>query len=173
MLKKILIFIGALIVLLLILAMFLPSSYRVERSTTINAPAEKVYNQVADFSNYMNWNPWTKMDPEAKNTVSENSKGVGAVWSWEGKKVGKGSLTIEKAVENKSLETKLVFTAPRQDEGKGYWTFEETDGKTKVTWAMEGELGYPVGRFMGLMMEGMLGDSFEEGLTNIKEIVEK
>jgi ribosome-associated toxin RatA of RatAB toxin-antitoxin module len=173
MLKKILIFIGALIALLLVLAIFLPSNYRVERSATINAPVEDVYNQVADFNNYAKWNPWSKMDPEAKITVSENSSGVGANWSWEGEEIGTGSLTIEKAEEYKSIETKLVFTAPRQDEGIGFWTFEETDGKTKVTWAMEGELGYPIGRFMGLMMEGMLGESFEQGLNNIKEIVEK
>lgn len=173
MIKKILIFIIAFVALLLVLAIFLPSSYRVERSATINASTEAVYNQVVDFNNYVKWNPWTKMDPDAKIAISENSSGVGASWSWEGEVVGKGTLSIEKAEEYKSIETKLVFTAPRQDEGKGFWIFEEVDGKTKVTWAIEGELGYPIGRYMGFMMDGMLGESFELGLNNIKAIVEK
>ena len=173
MLKKIVIFLVALVGLLLVLAIFLPSSYKVERSATINAPAEKVYTQVVDLNNYLKWNPWSKMDMKAKHTISANSQGIGAVWSWDGQEVGKGSLTIEKVVENKSIETKVLFTSPRQDEGKGFWTFEETSGTTKVTWAMEGELGYPIGRFMGLMMDGMLGSNFEQGLANLKEITEK
>lgn len=172
MLKKILIFILALVGLLLILAIFLPSSYRVERTATINASAGEIYSQVVDLNNYLKWNPWSKMEPGAKNTISEKSVGVGASWSWEGEIVGTGSLTIQKAEENKSVETKIVFTSPRQDEAKGIWSFEEADGKTIVTWAMEGELSYPIGRFMGLMMDGMMGKDFEKGLANIKEIVE-
>ncbi len=173
MLKKILIFIVALIALLLIMAIFLPSSYKVERSATFNASAEEVYNQVVDLNNYLKWNPWSKMDPEAKQTVAEKSSGIGASWSWHGEVVGKGSLTITKAIEYKSIETKLVMIEPRQDEGLGTWLFEETGGKTTVTWSMEGELGYPIGRYMGLFMDNMLGEQFETGLDNIKKIVEQ
>jgi len=173
MLKKVVVFLIALIGLFLVLAIFLPSSYNVERSATINAPAEKVFIQVADLNNYLKWNPWSQMDKEAKNTVSSNNQGVGASWSWDGQEVGKGSLSIEKVEENKSIETKILFTSPRQDEGKGFWTFEETNGTTKVTWAMEGELGYPIGRYMGLMMDGMLGSNFEKGLAKLKTIAEK
>ncbi len=173
MLKKIIIFLVALVVLLLVLAIFLPSNYKVERSTTINAPVEKVFIQVADLNNYLKWNPWSQMDKEAKNTITENSQRAGATWSWEGEVVGKGSLTIVKAEKYKSIETKIIFTSPRQDEGKGFWTFEDINGTTKVTWWMEGELNYPIGRFMGLMMESMLGDNFEKGLASLKELTEE
>ena len=172
MIKKIFIFIMALIALLLVLAIFLPSSYKVERSLTINAPAEVVYKQVIDLNNYLKWNPWSKMDPEAKQTVAEKSFGVGASWSWDGEVVGKGGLTITEAVEYTSIKTELEFTEPRQDKGIGHWFFEESGGTTIVTWSMEGDLGYPVGRYMGLMMDGMLGEQFEQGLENIKTIVE-
>ena len=51
-LKNLLIIIVAIIALLLIVAVFLPSEYRVERSVEINKPAEEVYNYVADFNNF-------------------------------------------------------------------------------------------------------------------------
>lgn len=173
MIKKILLFIVSLIGLVLVLAIFLPSSYKVERTTTINAKQKTIFNNVADLNNYLKWNPWSKMDPEAKNTISENSKGVGASWSWDGPTVGKGSLSIVKLEEFKSIETKIIFTEPRQDEGSGYWTFEKTDNGTKVTWAMKGELAYPIGKIMGLFMDNMLGGDFEKGLANLKEVCEE
>ena len=37
---------------------------------------------------------------------------------------------------------------------------------------MEGELGYPISRYMGLMMDGMLGKDFEQGLASLKELSE-
>lgn len=169
MLKKILIFILGLVALLLLIAFFLPSSFNVERSVTINAPVDEVYNNVADFNNYLTWNPWSKMDPEAQNTITGEGKGVGASWSWDGKVVGKGSLTYTSLQELKSVASKLVFTSPRQSEANDLWTFETTSGGTKVTWTMSGELSYPIERYVGMMMDGMLGKDLENGLANLKE----
>ena len=41
----------------------LPTSFRVERSQLINAPAEKVYGLVADPREWKKWSVWNQRDP--------------------------------------------------------------------------------------------------------------
>lgn len=171
--KKILIFIVGLIALFLIFAIFLPSSYQVKRSTTINAPVETVFNNVADFNNYLHWNPWSKMDPEAKNSISGNGNQVGDSWTWDGQVVGKGSLTYVEINALQSIKSKLVFTAPREDTADDLWEFEKNGNITNVVWTLKGELAYPIGRFMGFFLDDMLGKDMENGLQNLKEYSEK
>lgn len=172
-LKTILIILVALVALILLVAAFLPSSYHVERSTIINMPVDSAFIQVNDFNHYSAWNPWTAMDPDSKVKMSDPSYGVGSKWEWSGEIVGTGSITREQVVENKLIQSTLEFTAPRADVAKNEWHFEAIDSNsTKITWAMGGNLDYPVGRFLGLMMDGMIGGDFEQGLKNLKERTE-
>lgn len=173
MMKKILIFVVGLIALFLVFALFLPSSYHVKRNVTINASIETVFNNVANFNNYLQWNPWSKMDPEARNSISGNGNQAGDSWSWDGQVVGKGSLTYVEINELESIKSKLVFTAPREDTADDLWEFEKNGEATKVIWTMKGHLAYPIGRFMGFFLDDMLGEDMEKGLTNLKDFSEK
>lgn len=173
MLKRILLFVGAFLALLLIIAALLPSNYRVERSTTINAPVGKVFEQVADLNNYIKWNPWSELDADAKNTVTERGRGTGSIWSWEGEIVGKGNLSIVKLEEGKSIETKVTFLEPMESTSSGFWKFENSDHGTNVSWAFEGGLSYPIERYIGFFMDDMLGEDFEKGLANLKNRCEE
>lgn len=166
--KILLMAVGILAALFLIVAAFLPASYAVERSIEINQAPEVVFEHVVDFNHYLQWNPWSKMEPGAKNIISGTQKEVGASWKWEGDTVGTGSLTIEKIEPNKTIQSKLAFIAPYQSQASDNWTFEPTANGTKATWHNTGELPYPVMRYMGLMMESMLGPQFEQGLRDLK-----
>jgi len=171
--KILLIAVGALAALFLLVAAFLPSSYAVERSIEINKAPEIVFEHVADFNNYLKWNPWSKMDPTAKNTISGTQKTVGASWVWEGnEQLGKGSMTIEKIEPYKTIHSKLTFMEPYQSVARDSWTFEATANGTKATWHNTGELAYPVMRYFGLMLEGMLGPQFEQGLQSLRALCE-
>lgn len=167
-LKIVLMAVGVLAALFFLVAAFLPASYAVERSIEINKAPEVVFEQVADFNNYLKWNPWAKMEPAAKNTIAGTQKEVGASWKWEGQEVGMGSLTIEKIEPHKAIHSKLAFIAPYQSRASDSWTFEPTANGTKAIWHNTGELPYPMMRYMGLMMEGMLGPQFEQGLRDLK-----
>ena len=172
-LKILLSAVGALAALFLLVAAFLPSSYTVERSIEINKPPAVVFEQVADFNNYLKWNPWSKLEPTAKNTITGVQKQVGASWMWEGSdQIGKGSLTLEKIEPYRALAFKLAFIAPYESEASDSWTFEQTPNGTKATWHNTGELPYPMMRYMGLMLEGMLGPQFEQGLYDLKALSE-
>ncbi|MBN1406503.1 MAG: SRPBCC family protein [Calditrichaceae bacterium] len=171
-LKGILFFLVVLIILFLAVALFLPSTSHVERSITINLPADSIYALVVDYNYYQDWNPWSKMEPTAKGEISGPVGQAGQKWSWEGEIIGSGSLTTEKIIPGEYIESKLEFTAPQAMQSKDIWKFESTQAGSKITWINEAELGYPVERYFGLFMDNMLGGEFESGLVNLKMLAE-
>ena len=52
------------IVLLLIIALFLPDGYFIEKSAIIKKPCDFVMDKVADFHNHILWNPISKIVEE-------------------------------------------------------------------------------------------------------------
>jgi hypothetical protein len=172
MIKKLLYLLLGIIALILIVAALLPGTYIVERTIEIAKPPEIVYPLVADYNQWLKWSPWPKMDPEAKQTVSGSPGTTGHSWSWEGKQAGTGSITIAHTEENRAVHSKLVFKEPMSSEADDSILLEPTATGTKVTWRNSGNLPYPVGRFFGLGIEGMLGPQFEEGLAAIKSLAE-
>jgi uncharacterized protein YndB with AHSA1/START domain len=172
MIKKLLYLAIAVVALILVVAALLPGSYTVERSVEIAKPPEVVYPLVADYNNWLKWSPWPKMDPAAKQTVTGTPGGAGHSWSWEGEKSGVGSMTLAAVEPNRSVQSKLVFKEPITSEADDYILLEPTATGTRVTWRNTGNLPYPVGRFFGLGVEGMLGPQFEEGLAGVKSIAE-
>lgn len=173
MLKKVLIGLAVVIVLVIGIAFLMPKEIVVERSTVINEPVEKVFEQLNSFPNWVAWSPWQKLDPEMKHTYSGPESGVGHKDAWvsDNKEVGKGSQTIVTSVPGELIESKLEFDG--QGEAKGFFKFEEVEGGTKVTWGMNMDAGMnPMMRYMGTMMDGMMGPVFEQGLADMKTHVE-
>jgi len=165
--------VGGLVALFLVVAAVLPSSYRVERAIEINRPAAVIYPLVANLPNWPKWDPFTEQEPAAKSTFTGEAGTVGSKWNWEGKVIGTGSLTVEEIVPNQSIRSKMVSVAPQPWAATDNWKFEPTAAGTKVTWMIEGDLGYPVERVFGLFMESMLGPTFEKGLANLKKVSEQ
>lgn len=159
--------------LALLVAAFLPSTYHVERSIIVNASPLQCYENVVNLEHYRNWNPWSKMEPTAKQLVHSPSRGVGAKWSWNGEKIGEGSLTITKEQPGQGLETKLEFLRPMESVSVGKWRFIAQEQGTEIIWGNSGELDYPLGRFFGLTINDMLGKDFEKGLSNLKQYIEE
>src|SRR5205814_6779293 len=86
---------AAIIVIFLLIVATRPSSFRIERKTTIAAPPASVFAKVNDLHNWQAWSPWEKMDPDLKRTYGGPSAGNGATYAWVGnKKVGEGRMTI-------------------------------------------------------------------------------
>ncbi|MCI0482383.1 MAG: hypothetical protein L0213_12455, partial [Candidatus Dadabacteria bacterium] len=49
-----------------------------------------------------------------------------------------------------------------------------SDGDTEVTWAMSGDMGKSLtSGYFALLMDTMVGNMFEKGLSNLKSVVEK
>jgi hypothetical protein len=162
-----------LIALLFIVAIFLPSQYRVERSVEVNQPVGIVYGYVADFNNFHQWSPWTILDPNHPYEVTGDSGKVGQKYFWDGDLIGSGYMVFTEFKPYDLIISDIVFLAPQEGEGVVDWKFNSNDNKTKVTWGLTGNADYPLGRYYGLMMDNFLGKSFEEGMSNLKKEVEK
>ena len=174
MLKKLLIALAVLVVGIFAAALLKSPDFRVERSLVIAAPAEKLFPYFDNHKKFNEWNPWSKMDPEAKNTYSGPESGVGAVASWDGKMVGKGSATITESKPNERIIERMDWLEPMQGVSTVEFTFKpESEGKTKVTWAMYGTNQGLLSKVMSLVFncESMCGPEFEKGLADVAKLV--
>lgn len=173
MLKKILVVLAGLVALILIIPVFLPSSFKVVRTIEIAKPAETVFRHLADYQNWNAWSPWYQMDPKAKQTFSGKAGEVGHKETWDGEILGAGYQVVEEIIPNQLLKSKLVFTKPDPMESTATFKLEPIPTGVKIIWSNEGKLDYPVGRYFGPFLDKMLGKDFEDGLSNLKKLAEK
>jgi hypothetical protein len=163
------IFIG-LIVVLLVVAAFLPKTYHIEKTMIIKKPVTEVMNRVANLNEYAAWNPWQQSDRTATKTISGSAGTPGHQYSWKGKKVGMGTLTLTD-LDERHLHFALTFLKPWKATAKDNWLFEAWgEGETKVTWENSGGLPWPMARLMGPLLNKNLNHQFEQGLNNLKKL---
>lgn len=165
--------IGVIVLLLLILPAVLPSGYTVERSIAIDRPTEVVFPKVADFEQFTQWDPWSPQDTQASKSLTGAAGEIGAKWAWKGEIMGTGSMTLMGIEANKNLLFKLQFDEPFKSIADNTFTFENLEGKTKVTWKITVTETDYFSRYMNPMMDGMLGKDFETGLNSLKVLCEK
>lgn len=152
-----------------------PSSFAVERSATMAAAPGAVFAQVNDLKAWDDWSPWSKLDPNAKTTLSTPSAGKGATFAWAGNdQIGEGNLTIVESKPDELVEVEQVFVKPYAGKCRLAFTLVPAAGGTKVTWKMDGTNDFFGKAFCLFMdMDAMLGTPFEQGLANLKQVVEK
>ncbi len=174
MLKKILIGLAVLLVVFLVVVATRPSEFRVQRSATMNASAPTVFAQVNELKKWEAWSPWAKMDPSMKQSYEGPAAGNGAVYKWDGNnQVGAGKITISESQPSEMVRFKLDFLRPFESTCTTIFTFKPEGNQTAVTWTMEGKNNF-IGKAMSLFMDcdKMVGGQFEQGLAQMKSIVE-
>lgn len=151
-----------------------PTEYRVERSVTIDAPAELVFDHVNNHKMRDAWSPWERMDPEMEKSYEGPEAGVGAIYKWTGNdSVGTGILEITESVPHEYIKSTLTFTAPWESESTVEWNFEESGNGVKTSWAVSGE--FP-GYLFWMNQEDadeMMGNDFQRGLDKLKIAAEE
>ena len=173
MLKKILIAFAALLGCVLVVGLVLPSRFHVERSTTIHAPPEAVYDAVASLERWQDWAPWNaRTYPGTRWRAGGAQVGVGAVHSWSGEDVGNGTLSLTQA-DPKTGVAYDMSTENGRYVMHGRISFEPAGQDTRVTWVDEGDLGgNPFTHYLVPLIQSRLGGNLEEGLANLKKRVE-
>ena len=150
-------------------------AFRIERSATIKASADAVFAQVNDFQNWRAWSPWEKLDPALKRSYDGPPAGTGSQYAWIGNKnVGQGRMTILDSRPGEIVRIKLEFFKPFAATNTAEFRFKPTEGGTAVTWSMSGHNNF-MSRVMCLFinMDRMVGGQFEQGLANMKNVVER
>ncbi|WP_406825854.1 SRPBCC family protein [Pedobacter sp. KACC 23697] len=152
---------------------FLPKSYSVNRTITILAPDSIIYKNIADYHEFYKWNAWSKMDPQAKITITGTVAQPGHLYQWNGEKSGTGQMLINKVAVNKMVDMELKFIKPMESVAKNRFDIEKVENGNKVTWTMSGESKGIINKWFCLFMDKMIGKDFEEGLKFLKEKSEK
>ncbi|MDP3682284.1 MAG: SRPBCC family protein [Flavobacterium sp.] len=175
--KKILLGLFAIIVLALLIALFLPKEYAVEREITINKSKDSVFNYIKYLKNQDNFSVWSSKDPAMKKTFTGTDGTVGAIAGWDSKdkNVGVGEQEIKKIVEGKRIDFELRFKVPFESTDNAYMITEAISAnQTKVKWGFDGKMPYPMNLMLPIMnMEEMLGKDLQDGLNNLKAVLEE
>ncbi|HSW11680.1 MAG TPA: SRPBCC family protein [Solimonas sp.] len=161
------------IVALLLFAATRPDSFRVERSTLVQAPPAAIQPLIEDFHRWTAWSPWEHRDPAMKRTYSGAERGIGAAYAWEGNsEVGSGRMEILESTPQK-IVIKLDFITPFEGHNTAEFTLVPEGNSTRVGWAMFGPANY-LSKVMGLLfnMDKMIGKDFEAGLASLKTAAE-
>jgi polyketide cyclase/dehydrase/lipid transport protein len=151
-----------------------PSEFRTSRSAKMAAPPSAAFDQVNNLRSWDAWSPWAKLDPDCKNTYEGPSAGKGAKFHWAGNnQVGEGRMEIIDSRPSELVRLRLDFLKPFKATNTAEFTFKPEGGQTNVTWSMFGRNNFMF-KAMGLFMncDKMVGGQFEQGLANMKSVVE-
>ena len=144
----------------------MPKTY-VEKSITVAAGVDKVKSIIADFNHWKPWSPWFILEPEAKESVTDNGK----THEWDGKRIGSGIIKVV-AEEDTVIKYDLQFLKPWKSQSKSDFIVEKIDDNTtKLTWTMAGSLPFFM-FWMKTMMERLIGMDYDRGLLMLKEYIE-
>lgn len=176
-LKRILLVLAILLTVVVIAALFMNDKFAVKREITINKNKQEVFDYIKCLKNQNNFSTWSRKDPKMKKTFKGTDATVGFVSAWDSKVdgIGKGEQEITKIVDGKRIEFDLRFKEPMEARNFAYMTTTKVaDTKTKVEWGFSGKMNWPM-NFMLLFidMDKMVGKDFQEGLDNLKVILEK
>jgi hypothetical protein len=160
------------VVLIAVIGFLLPRHAVVKRSVTINRPASLVYATVNSFVLFPKWSPWQELDPNMHQSTEGPRDGVGAKLVWKGNdKVGSGTQVITNSIPDQSMASDLDFGD--MGTAKSLVTLTPDGSMTRATWTVDMDMGAnPIGHYIGLTMDGMLGKDFASGLGKLKVLVE-
>ena len=159
---------------LVLVSLLLPREIVVARSLIMEAPAEKIFPLVNSPKRMNQWSPWVLRDPEMVLTYSGPETGTGAISTWKSKTEGAGSSEIIESKPNLLSVASLDFGS--QGKAKASIALRPLQkGRTRVSWGFTSDTGYnPIMRWMGaLFFDGWIGKDFEQGLQNLKKLVEQ
>lgn len=175
--KGILIGLAGLIALLLIVAIFVKKDINLKREITINKPENEVFDYLKYLKNQDNFSKWNKLDPGMKKNYTGTDGTVGFISAWESTNdnVGVGEQEIKKITQCERIDIEIRFKKPFEATNQAYFTTSFVDeNATKVSWGFDSKMPYPM-NLMNLFMdmEKLVGQDFEEGLANLKVVLEK
>jgi carbon monoxide dehydrogenase subunit G len=150
-----------------------PATYRVERSTVVNAPQGAVVDQVASPQRWMAWSPREVGMEKVERRYGGPEKGAGASYFWSaGPPLGRGRMTVVLATADR-VEIERELETPRPSSNDMEFAFAPAGEGTKVTWTVTGEndlLGRLLWRVGGRREK--VEREVDAGLDGLKKVAE-
>lgn len=152
--------------------MLLPGAIHVERSAIIAAQPGQIFPYVNDFRKFNVWSPWALRDPAAQYAFTGPERGPGAAMAWKSEKHGQGSQHIIASVPDERVVTAMELGA--MGSAQANFLLAPEDAGTRVTWSFDTDLPFsPVARWFALMFPDWIAADYDEGLTRLKNLVER
>ncbi len=157
----------------------LPKQVHIERSITVDRPANMMFEILNSYRYFNEWSPWARRDPNAEFVISGPESGVGARMSWIGEPnlVGSGWQEIVASKPYEQIDIMLDFDA--QGVALTGFTLVPEGDATRVTWVFDSDLTKGVNfldsflaRYFGLLFDRWVGGDYEQGLANLKQYAE-
>jgi uncharacterized protein YndB with AHSA1/START domain len=172
MLAKIGLGVLALVAVLLVVIATRPAAFRIQRTTTIAAPAEVVFAQLDDFHRWASWNPFEKGDTKMRKDY-QGAGGVGSAYHYVSPTAGEGRMTFTELAPHQRVGVRAEFIKPFAATNQVEFILRPAANGVTVTWAMSGNnpfMGKAISLFMN--MDRMVGGQFEKGLADLKGLSE-
>lgn len=173
-LRNVLLAVLGLVLVLTLVAFLLPRTIHVERSAQISAPPAIVYLLLTSPKVFNEWSPWMKMDPNIKIDYFGPAAGIGAGYHWNSVEgdLGTGTWTIIGVDQGKQVNISLQMSDMEPALSKQM--VEASGSGSKVTWTLDSDMGMnPFMRWMGLLMNKLVGSDFEQGLAEFDKLAKK
>lgn len=171
--KNILLGLLFIVVLLLVIALFIPKTYTVSVSETINKPKKEVYDYIKLVKNQEKYSVWVMEDPNLKPKYVGIDGTVGFISSWESEIVGVGEQEITKMIEDERIDVDLRFKKPMEGNQKAATILEAiSENQTKITADFYGNDPYPF-NLLSFIGKNIITDAETKNLKNLKAILEK
>lgn len=175
MIKQLLLVVLSIMAMVAALAYRKPDNFRVERSTMIKAPPERVFALINDFHNFSVWSPWERLDPDMTRSITGSATGKGAIYEWSGNlKAGAGRMEILESTSSSRVRMRLDFARRIFSTNTAEYTLAAHGDSTKVTWVMYGPSPF-LSKVVQVYrtMDEMIGDDLAKGLVAMKTAAEK
>ena len=164
---------SVLLVAFVVAAFFLPRQMKVSRAVVISAGPVAVFDKLQSLKQWESWGPWFRRDRFVDKKFDGPESGEGAVMDWKSSGGETGRVKIVSALRPESLHLAVQFT----DSGDAETWFELKDaggGATELTWGFQADFGQNMARrYFGLFAAHTGGNDLEEGLANLKALLEK
>lgn len=149
------------------------ADFSLSRSTTIQAPPDRVHALVDDFREWQKWSPWEGVDPDLDREYSGPDHGVGSTYHWSGnKKAGEGEMRITGSTPT-SLVADLEFLKPFKATNVMSFALAPYGDATDVTWTITGRRNAVMSLMGKLFFDKSIGKDFERGLAALKRESER
>lgn len=163
------------VLLFVIIALFLPSSQRVERSIELTNPISQVSDALSHFRRFTEWQQLTSRDPKALFHLEGSEFGEGAKVAWKSPRpeVGDGSFTITEVIPEEAINMTMVNNWRGTNKRSSFlMDFNPQTNATTLRWIVEVDYGWDlIGRYAGLYLNGEIGDLVFRSLGRFRQMM--
>ncbi len=173
MLRRLLAIMLAIVITIIIVGFFLPSQITVQRSLVIRQPPEVIFTVLNDMRHFNQWSPWYARDPDAGYRLEGPAEGPGATLVWSDEK-GSGAGRLQIVASRPFSAINLVMELG-ETEADSFYRLQPGSEGTTVSWGMRVEFGTfdLTGRYIGLLLPGLLGKDYREGLERLADYLDQ